>query len=69
MTEIKKALRRLLGHRARFSYDGLLDYLVMNALQRYKGKVSFALPTGSWAGGNSLPRNRTSARGRFAPPR
>jgi hypothetical protein len=28
----KKALRRFLGHRARFAYDDLLNYLVMNAI-------------------------------------
>ena len=28
----KKALRRFLGHRARLSYDGLLDYLVWTSV-------------------------------------
>jgi hypothetical protein len=41
-TKTERALRRFPGHRARFSYDDLFSYLVMNAELTLRSKPEIA---------------------------
>jgi hypothetical protein len=59
-TAKQKALHRLLGHRARFSYDDLLELFSYDCLSRRPATACVE---------SSPPRSRTSARGRSAPRR
>jgi hypothetical protein len=52
------------GHRARFSYDGLLDVYLIGCCGQDLSRAAITLRA---AAGNILPRSRISVRGRFAP--